>query len=266
MLRVVDAIAGHRNDVCALERLDDPHLVLGRDPSEHTELVDLFAEFLDVEVVELAPGDGAAGDTEVGCDGSGRGGVVAGDHLHLDPGVVAPGDGLGGFGTCRVEDPDEGLEAQILDQAEELVLEGILDRAGVDDRTAGDRENPQTPCREGLDAGFEVAAASIVHGLRLAGSVGGPGAPVEQRLGCALDADLQATRGIRYAMERRHEPVCRVERDLGDPRASTALDIGVDSGLGCEHDEGGLGRIAHDLAVVGQRAVVAHHRCHQRGS
>ena len=208
----------------------------------------------------------AAGDAEVGRDGPGCGGVVAGDHLDLDPGFVASGDRLSGFGTGRVEDPDEGLETEILDQAEEVVFDCILDRAVVIDRAAGDRENPQAPCRKALNVVLEIAASSIVDGLRLAGDVSGPAAPVEQHLRRALDADLQAARGIWIAMERRHELVRRVKRDLGDPRAPSALDIRVDSGLGREHDESRLGRIAHDPAVVSEHAVVAHHRGHQRRS
>ena len=41
--RVVDAVARHGDDVASRRwsAVDDPHLVLGRDPSEHADLVDL---------------------------------------------------------------------------------------------------------------------------------------------------------------------------------------------------------------------------------
>ena len=44
---VVHAVAGHGHDVApALERLDDPHLVLGRHPGAHADAVDLLGELL----------------------------------------------------------------------------------------------------------------------------------------------------------------------------------------------------------------------------
>ena len=44
---VVHAVAGHGHDVAAaLERLDDPHLVLGRHPGAHADVVDLVGELL----------------------------------------------------------------------------------------------------------------------------------------------------------------------------------------------------------------------------
>ena len=53
-------------------------------------------------------------------------------------------------------------------------------------------------------------------------------------------------------MERRHELVGRVERDLGDPRVALAGEDRVDASLRSKDDECSLGGIANEPAVPGR--------------
>jgi hypothetical protein len=61
-------------------------------------------------------------------------------------------------------------------------------------------------------------------------------------------------------MERGHELVVRVERNLRHPRIEAAGPVDVDAPLGRQHDQCRLGRIAHDLAVRHARVVRERHR------
>ena len=124
---VVHAVAGHGHDVAVgLQRLDDPDLVLGRHPGAHADVVDLRGQLLVGHALELVTGDDPAVDAELGGDGAGGGGVVAGDHLHRDAGRAAQPDRVAGLGAGRVDDADEGVEGEVVDPA-----------VGIDDGAAG---------------------------------------------------------------------------------------------------------------------------------
>jgi hypothetical protein len=103
---VVDAVAGHRDDLPAgAQRVDDGDLLLrggaGEDPGA--------AFGVRAAVVGAAVEDGFPGrdDAEVGGDRGGGGGVVAGDQDRGDAGLPAGRDGGRGGGPGWVEDRNE---------------------------------------------------------------------------------------------------------------------------------------------------------------
>ena len=93
---VVDAVAGHRDHVALLLQLAHlGGLVGGQHVGEDV------------------------GDADLGGDGVGGGGVVAGDHPHLEPEGLELGDGLGGLRLDGVGHGDDGGE---------LVVDGDVHR------------------------------------------------------------------------------------------------------------------------------------------
>ena len=73
---------------------------------------------------------GLAGEAELPGNGAGGDAVVAGDHLHLDAGGVAAGDGLPRLGAGRVDDADEGVEGDALHPRQQIA--GRVELAGGD--------------------------------------------------------------------------------------------------------------------------------------
>ena len=113
--RVVDAVAGHRDDVALLlEQPDQAHLVLGRHPRDDPDVVELAQQLLVAHRGELGAGDRPALDAQLAGDRGGRRRVVAGDHPDLDPGVVALGDRDPGLGARRVDDADHREQRELL--------------------------------------------------------------------------------------------------------------------------------------------------------
>ena len=110
--RVVDAVAGHRDDLATgLERVDDAQLVLGIDASVDADVADLLGELGVGHRFELGAVDHAIGveQADVGGDGACRQRVVAGHHGDVDAGAVALGDGGADFLARRIdhaENPD----------------------------------------------------------------------------------------------------------------------------------------------------------------
>ncbi len=103
---VVDAVAGHRGDMAVgFERLDDLHLVRGRDAGEHVDLVDAPGQLGIRHGVQLGAADHLAGQAQFAADGGGGELVVAGDHLDLDARFLAVRDGAFRLGARRVHQP-----------------------------------------------------------------------------------------------------------------------------------------------------------------
>ena len=120
---VIHAVARHRNDVAlALQRVDEAHLVLGRDARDDPDAVDLLRELCVVQRRELCAGNRTSLDSEVVADRRGRRRVVAGDHADTDPGLLAAGDRVLRLLARRIHDPDQCKQRQALDLLEELRL------------------------------------------------------------------------------------------------------------------------------------------------
>ena len=167
--RVVHAVAGHGHDVApALQRLDDPHLVLGRHPGAHADAVDLLGQLLVVHGRELVAGDDPPLDAQLGGDRPRGDGVVTGDHLHRDARRATQADGVASLGPGRVDDADEHLQGELLDPA-----------LGVGHGSVGPehRGRRELPGRHGKDA-HALRGQSVVVGL-----AAGAGRGVERDLG-----------------------------------------------------------------------------------
>ena len=189
---------------------------------------------------------------ELVADGLRRDGVVAGDHAHVDAGRQGRGHGVLGLGPERVDDADEGGERQ---------LAHLGPRVGLDRRELadgdppdGEAEHPQPVLRQGpvgveerLAGGLDRDLLALPERLR---------AQVEDHVGSALDdLDQHLARPVVVALEGGHVLVGRVERHLRQARVLGPGQLGVGAELGGEHDQGRLGRVADDLAVVGHRGV-----------
>ena len=120
---VVHAVAGHGDDVALLpERLDEQHLVLGRDAPDHADVVDARQPLLFAQRGELRPEHRGTGDAELLGDGRPGGHVVAGDHAHPDVGALGIPDGRLGLVAGRVDHGDEGRHLEIGDVAQQVAF------------------------------------------------------------------------------------------------------------------------------------------------
>ena len=106
--RVVHAVAGHRDDLALLlQRLHEQHLVLGRDPADHPDVVDAGQPLFLAECGEFGAEHGGSGDAELPGDRRPGGDVVAGDHPHPDVRVLRVQDGRLGLVAGRVDHGDQ---------------------------------------------------------------------------------------------------------------------------------------------------------------
>ena len=94
--------------------------MLGGDPGEDGALLDQRGDFTLIEPIKFAPLVGFALQTEFTGNGGGRHPVVAGDHLHLDAGGVAGGNGRLCFCTRRVNDTNQRMQGQILNPGQQI--------------------------------------------------------------------------------------------------------------------------------------------------
>ena len=111
--RVVNPVAGHGHDMTAfLQRRHDLDLVLGRHAGEHGDPFDGFGKRMGAHRIQFRAAHHLAVQPQLVGD-SGRGDpVVAGDHLDLDAGAVAQGDGRLRLGSRRVLDANETLKGK----------------------------------------------------------------------------------------------------------------------------------------------------------
>ena len=111
--RVVDAVAGHRDDVALLlQRVGQQHLVLRCDPPDHADVVDPGQPFGFRQRREVGAENGLTGDPELlGDRGTGRD-VVAGHHPDPDVRGLGPGDRSLGLGARRIDHPDQTRHLQ----------------------------------------------------------------------------------------------------------------------------------------------------------
>ena len=146
--RVVHAVAGHRDDVALpLERVDESHLVLRRYPRDHADVVDRRVELVVGHRLELGAGDRAAGDAELLGDRRGRGGMVAGDHAHLDAGLVRDRDRRLRRRPRRVDDADQREHGQPVELRQQI--RGRIEGVRLEVLASG-RHDAKTLAREAL--------------------------------------------------------------------------------------------------------------------
>lgn len=99
-----------------LQRVDDDHLVLGRDAGKDGNLLYLSAERLDGHLVQILPGQNriGRGQPQFLGDGHSRQGMISGDHNRAYPGLPAHPNGLNRFGTHRIEHAGHTQKDQVL--------------------------------------------------------------------------------------------------------------------------------------------------------
>ena len=243
-----------------LQRVDEPHLVFGRDPGEHADLVDLRSRLLVAHRVEIGAGDRSALDSQLPGDRRCRDGVVAGDHPHLDPRGLRLRDRILGGGARRVDDADEGQHRQLLHVAEQVGVRIEAVRIEVAPRRC---QHAQPLLAEPLVLGLVAFLHRVVDRDRAQVVRGqGRGRAGEHLVRRAFHeaADDVVFVLVLHPVEGRHQLVVGVEwqrRDRGEvgPRG-----LGVEPALRGEDDEGALGRVADHLAVADHRVGREDHR------
>ena len=165
--------------------------------------------------------------------------------------------------TRRVDDPDHRQQGQVLDKAEEVAVPVERGRVEV---PLGDHHHPLAAPRHPV-VRLEGQVSVLVrdwHRRPVRVPVG-PAArdqDVGRTLHVAADDGLAAR--ARHLVERRHELVLGIERDLRDPRVPGPRLVDVQPSLRAEHDQGAFGRVA-DQAVAVEHGVRAEDHRQQVG-
>ena len=138
--------------------LDEAHLVLRRDARDDADPVDLVLELVVAQRRELGARQSAPLDPELGGDRRGGRGVVAGDHAHADPRLLAAGDRVPRLLARRVDDPDEGEQRQPLHLVEQRAVR--VERRRVD-VARGDGQHAEALASEAVVLGEDALAAAL---------------------------------------------------------------------------------------------------------
>ena len=242
-----------------LEHPDQPDLVLGGDPGDHPDIGQLPEQLVVAHRRELGAGDRAPLDPELAADRRGGRGVVARDHPHADPRALAPRDRIPRLRPGRVDDPDHREEREVLDEAQQVAV--AIERGGVE-VTLRDDHHALAALRHAV-VRLE-GQVPVVVGDRHERPVGAPERPTarDQHVGRALHVaadDLPPAR-FGHLVERRHELVLGVERDLGEPRVRGAGLVHVQPALGAEHDQGAFGGVADQPVALEDGVGAQDHR------
>ncbi len=119
--RIVDAVAGHRNDTALrLQRLHDAQLVLRTGPREHGRRIDRLLEFRVRQLVDIGAREDARrlAEPQLSRNGFGGRGMIARDHLDGDAGCLALRDGCHSLVARRIDETDNAEENEpVLDVA-----------------------------------------------------------------------------------------------------------------------------------------------------
>jgi hypothetical protein len=234
---VVHAVTGHRHDVpLPLEHVHQPDLVLGRHPGDHPDIANLVQGLVVAHGAELGPGDGLAVDAELAGD-SGRGDrVVTSDHPDLDACGPGRGDRCPGGGAGRVDDPDQGEQFRVGHEREQV---GAGVEGGGVEVLARGGHHPQALLPQPLVLSQVQLAEFAVGRYRASVGVEDRRGAGEQLVGGALDeaADHFVSGLVFHPVERGHQLVGGVERELGDPRIRLPGGDGVYAALGRQRDQ-----------------------------
>ncbi len=255
--RVVDAVAGHRDDApVRVERVDDPQLVLRRDAGIDGHLPHGGRARVVVHRRQLAARDDARarrGDAEIGGDPRRRVRMVAGDHQHAHARGVRVGDRGPGLRPRRVDDPDQP-------EVDELALDRLVFRQRLvrRQRPVGDRQRSQSEVGEAVDRREDLVPPRL--GKRSHAPADALlGAAREQHVGRALGDDGDAELALVVGVHRAHQLPLGAERHLADALEPRAARSGQPFDLRLGHEERGLGGIALDrplAAFLAQHGVV----------
>ena len=216
--RVIDPVTGHRDDIAiGLQGAHDAELVLRTGARKNADVLGQLAQPVVRHPVELRPGDHlrVIGQGKLPCDGGGGVGMIAGNHLHRNPGRPAIGNRRDRFVARRVDEPDDAQKHQ--PAGKPVKRQPFHLRRGGH---GGKAQHPLAIARRRGDTGlpigrigggvlaFGLFLAHLQHALRRA-LHGNPGSAV----GCG--------------MERCHEAVLRVEGYLIAPRPGSSFGLGM---------------------------------------
>ena len=255
--RIVHAVAGHRHDLLVrLDRLDETELVLRAGAREDVDVADPLLQCRGIHFLDLCPGDcgSSVADAEHLGD-RGRGDlVVPGDHRDADAAGMAFRHGFYRLRPRRIEQPDEAEQNQVLREIRRAEV------AGIDSRILEPRKGQHAlALRRQLVR--RVCETAAVDRLRLPTAARLSVAMIEDHLRRPLDQQKLSSRSI--FVQRRHEPVFRLERDHVNPGIGGLLGLPFETELVAKRVESALGRVAFDLPgalFLVDLGIVAEHR------
>ena len=244
---IVHAVAGHADDFAfVLQRFHQAQLMLRAGTGEDVILHRGFRQRGVVHLLQLIAGDRllAVADPQHLPDAHCRLRVIAGDHLHADPRLLAGVNGVNGFRARWIHHPGDTEEDQTV--AEIVMRQRLLavcrfERCG---------HHTQSLARIALHLAFPVRAVKrlrTVAGLLLC-------AEGENHIRRAGDQDLLLTANLVVGA---HVLVLRVERDFVNQRGHDRREVGFRR----QHLQRAFGRPTGDAPqaalVLNQLAVVA---------
>ena len=113
--RIVDAVASHGGDVAiGAQGMDDFDLMRWRNAGKHCDAIDAPRQLRLVHGIELGTAHHLALQPQLVADGRRRQLVVAGDHLDLDTGTPAVGDGVLRLRPRRIHQAGQPQESPAL--------------------------------------------------------------------------------------------------------------------------------------------------------
>ncbi len=248
--RVVDAVAGHRDDLAArLQGVDDPQLVRGRHAGVDRAVADRVLQAALVERVEIGAGQRAGAgprDPQVVGDADGRGGMVACDQHRADARSGRLCDRSPRLWSRRVDDPGEP-------EVHELVLDRLVLGRQLfvgRQRPVGDGQRAQRETCQAVDRPEHLRTARVRQRTQLARRAL-QRAALEQDIGSPLGEHGDPAL-LLVCLERRHQLALGAERHLAHSLEALLAGLGEAGDLRLRDEEGSLGGIAldHPLAVV----------------
>jgi len=198
---------------------------------------------------------GVLGDLGAGDD------VVTGDHPHLDMRGLRVGHRGLGFLPRRVDHADQAGHGEIRDVAEQIAVRVEGGRVQV---AVGGGHHAEALALQPFHPGFRPVLQVLVPGHESPAGQRGR-RPLEHRGGDALHVAAHDLRPgvVGHTVERGHQLVGGVERQGREPREQLTGGVDVHPGLGPEHQQGALGGVADDLAVL-QFRVAGDQQRHDR--
>ena len=221
---VIHPVAGHCHGQAArLQRLDQTQFMRGRGAGEHIDLRRRIGQSRIAHRFQFRAGQNPAGvfQPDVLRNGAGGLGMVAGDHLHRDPGRVTFGNRRDGLGAGWIDQPDQANQGQL-----PLNILGGQDRLVLWHGAHGDGDHPLPVSGQTIDHGVPM-----VGGQRLGSALGAAlgCAHVQHRLWRAFD--MHKGLPLMVVVKHRHIAMRGIERDcvragpIGKARAMRAGDF-----------------------------------------
>ena len=248
-----------------LQRLDDLDLVLRRHARKHRGLFDVARQLGHVDAVQFGAGQHRTVQAQLAGNGRCSEGMVAGDHLDLDAGLLAQLDRVARFRARRVDEADESGQAE-LPRPRHRIGSGI--EVAQRDVSVCNGQHAHGLAGETGVLGLECGAGRLVQ-RRIAGCAQKVAGTRQQHIGRALHVHAHP---LTITVKSGHEFVCRVERNFSDSRAARCRAGGTNltfaltlaTALGGQRQQCAFGRVTDQLAVA-DAAFIAQRGRDQQG-